>query len=84
MQEASVMLEELKKLTSETTSSGFSTFFKEKFGSKVEEMKEYASRKTGFANLDSEFNWEAGHISRQDWKTADYREFNTQRTTESN
>lgn len=54
MQEASVMLEELKKLTSETTSSGFSTFFKEKFGTKVEEMKEYASRKTGFANLDSE------------------------------
>lgn len=54
MREASVMLEELKKLTSETTSSGFSTFFKEKFGSKVEEMKEYASRKTGFANLDSE------------------------------
>ena len=54
MHEASVMLEELKKLTSETTSSGFSTFFKEKFGSKVEEMKEYASRKTGFANLDSE------------------------------
>ena len=54
MHEASEMLEELKKLTSETTSSGFSTFFKEKFGSKVEEMKEYASRKTGFANLDSE------------------------------
>jgi len=54
MQEASVMLEELKKLTSETTSSGFSTFFKEKFGTKVEEMKEYASRKTGFVNLDSE------------------------------
>lgn len=54
MQEASAMLEELKKLTSETTSSGFSTFFKEKFGTKVEEMKEYASRKTGFANLDSE------------------------------
>ena len=54
MHEASVMLEELKKLTSETTSSGFSTFFKEKFGTKVEEMKEYASRKTGFANLDSE------------------------------
>lgn len=54
MHEASEMLEELKKLTSETTSSGFSTFFKEKFGTKVEEMKEYASRKTGFANLDSE------------------------------
>ena len=54
MHEASVMFEELKKLTSETTSSGFSTFFKEKFGTKVEEMKEYASRKTGFANLDSE------------------------------
>ena len=54
LNEASKMLSELKKLTSETASSGFSKFFKEKFGSKVKEMKEYASRKTGFANVDSE------------------------------
>ena len=54
LQEASEMLDELKRLTSEMTSSGFSKFFKEKFGSKVEEMKEYASRKTGFVNVDAE------------------------------
>ena len=40
--------------TEETTSSGFSKFFKEKFRDKVKETKEYASRKTGFANIDSE------------------------------
>lgn len=54
LQEASEMLNELKRLTSEMTSSSFSKFFKEKFASKVKEMKEYASRKTGFANVDAE------------------------------
>lgn len=54
LSETSEKLNELKELTSETTSSGFSRFFKEKFGSKVREMREYASRKTGFANLDAE------------------------------
>ena len=54
LHEASEMFNELKTLTAETTSSSFSTFFKEKFGSKVKEMKGYASRKTGFANLDAE------------------------------
>ena len=53
LHEASEMFNELKTLTAETTSSSFSTFFKEKFGSKVEEMKRYASRKTGFANVDA-------------------------------
>ena len=52
--EASEMLNELKTLTNETTSSGFSKFFREKFGSKVKEMREYASRKTGFENVDAE------------------------------
>lgn len=54
LSEASENLSELKALTSETTSSGFSRFFKEKFGMKVKEMKEYAGRKTGFTNLDAE------------------------------
>ena len=54
LHEASEMFNELKTLTAETTSSSFSTFFKEKFDSKVKEMKGYASRKTGFANLDAE------------------------------
>ena len=54
LSEASEMLNELKELTSETTSSGFSRFFRERFGSKVKEMREYASRKTGFTNVDAE------------------------------
>ena len=54
LSEASEKLSELKMLTSETTFSGFSKFFKEKFGMGVKEMKEYAGRKTGFTNLDAE------------------------------
>ena len=54
LSEASEMLNELKELTSETTSSGFSRFFRERFDSKVKEMREYASRKTGFTNVDAE------------------------------
>ena len=48
------MFNELRMETEESVSSGFSKFFKEKFGSKVKEMKEYASRKTGFENIDTE------------------------------
>ena len=54
LSETSEKLSELKTLTSETISSGFSKFFKEKFDMKVKEMKEYAGRKTGFTNLDAE------------------------------
>ena len=54
LSEASEILNELKELTRETTSSGFSRFFRERFDSKVKEMREYASRKTGFTNVDAE------------------------------
>ena len=52
--EASSMLNELRALTEEKNKTGFANFFKEKFGAKVKEMKEYASRKTGFENIDAE------------------------------
>ena len=54
LSEATGMLRALQADTKETTSSGFSKFFKEKFRDKVKETKEYASRKTGFTNIDSE------------------------------
>lgn len=54
MSEASSMLNELRALTEEKNKTGFASFFKEKFGVKVKEMKEYASRKTGFENIDAE------------------------------
>lgn len=53
----SEVMEELKLIGEETkkaTSSGFSAFFKERFRSRVEEMKSYASRGTGFENVDAE------------------------------
>ena len=54
LSEASSMLNELRALTEEKNKTGFANFFKEKFGTKVKEMKEYASRKTGFENIDAE------------------------------
>lgn len=54
LSETAGMFNELRMETEETVSSGFSKFFKEKFGSKVKEMKEYSSRKTGFENIDAE------------------------------
>lgn len=54
LSEASSMLNELRALTEENNKTGFANFFKEKFGAKVKEMKEYASRKTGFENIDVE------------------------------
>ena len=54
MSEASSMLNELRAMTEEKSKTGFANFFKEKFDSKVKEMKEYASRKTGFENIDAE------------------------------
>lgn len=53
----SEVMEELKLIgegTKKSTTSGFSAFFKERFRSRVEEMKSYASRATGFENVDVE------------------------------
>ena len=54
LSETAGMFNELRMETEKSVSSGFSKFFKEKFGSKVKEMKKYASRKTGFENIDTE------------------------------
>lgn len=54
LNEAAGKLNELREKRKKVGGKGFATFFKEKFRARVEEMKRYGSRKTGFANVDAE------------------------------
>ena len=54
LNEATEKLKELRIQTESAVSPGFSKFFRERFKERVTETKKYASRKTGYSNIDAE------------------------------